>query len=263
MTMLQATQNRFSFQAKKHFLAALRQGILSLLLVIGIFEQTLFHYSSYDSQGRLARTSSSGATQALTWDSFGRLIKVADKNSTWSATYDGLGRRIKTSSQGATFLHYYDPEVEYLELGHAALHESTSHSWWYGTMHKQSLSYSWNLYGPDRSGLYGGAQGIGGLEASSDQGNRIAINNFFGDTLGLMTSSLFTPYTAILGGYGPMPGSDEVNSNLEPQWRGRYQDETGLVYMGARYYEPNSGRFLSADPLGHNSSLSYSGCVPP
>jgi hypothetical protein len=31
--------------------------------------------------------------------------------------------------------------------------------------------------------------------------------------------------------------------------------------MGARYYEPNSGRFLSADPLGHDASMDlYSYC---
>ncbi|MFI0347969.1 MAG: RHS repeat-associated core domain-containing protein, partial [Chthoniobacterales bacterium] len=38
--------------------------------------------------------------------------------------------------------------------------------------------------------------------------------------------------------------------------RDHYLDPTGFYYMGARYYEPNSGRFLSPDPLGHDASLS-------
>ena len=33
-----------------------------------------------------------------------------------------------------------------------------------------------------------------------------------------------------------------------------YQDETGLVYFGYRYYSPDLGRFLSRDPLGETAS---------
>jgi RHS repeat-associated protein len=32
---------------------------------------------------------------------------------------------------------------------------------------------------------------------------------------------------------------------------GHQEDETGLVYMRARYYEPTTGRFVSEDPAGH------------
>ncbi len=38
-------------------------------------------------------------------------------------------------------------------------------------------------------------------------------------------------------------------------WRSRRSDITGLVYMGARYYHPLSGRFISPDPFGHSGSL--------
>jgi RHS repeat-associated protein len=36
-------------------------------------------------------------------------------------------------------------------------------------------------------------------------------------------------------------------------WRGRWADITGLVWLGERYYDPETGRFLSTDPLGHSS----------
>ena len=89
----------------------------------------------------------------MTWDSFGRLVKVAQtsyNDYNWSAIYDGLGRRIKTSYgvNSSPASYYYDPEVEFLELGH------------------DNNGRTWNLYGPDRSGTYGGAQGIGGLEVT-------------------------------------------------------------------------------------------------
>jgi RHS repeat-associated protein len=48
-------------------------------------------------------------------------------------------------------------------------------------------------------------------------------------------------------------------------WRSRRIDPTGFYYLGARYYEPTSGRFLSADPMGHASSPSlydYAGGDP-
>ena len=48
-------------------------------------------------------------------------------------------------------------------------------------------------------------------------------------------------------------------------WRGKRQDITGYYYLGARYYEPSSARFLSTDPMGHGASMSlydYAGGDP-
>ena len=159
----------------------------------------------------------------------------------WTTTYDGLGRRIKTSSAGNTINYYYDPEVEFLELGHNV-----------------NGSRQWNLYGPDRSGIYGGAQGIGGLESCFDENTHASfgiVNNYFGDVVGLISGGSFTPYQSDLGSYGPMPGSS-VNQAFQPQWRSHYLDQTGFICMGARYYDPQNGRFISPDPLGHGASMS-------
>jgi len=46
-----------------------------------------------------------------------------------------------------------------------------------------------------------------------------------------------------------------VNALLQTQWRGHYEDQTGFYYIGARYYAPDSGTFLSCDPLGHAASM--------
>jgi RHS repeat-associated protein len=34
-------------------------------------------------------------------------------------------------------------------------------------------------------------------------------------------------------------------------WQSKCVDQTGLIWMGARYYEPETGRFLSVDPISH------------
>ncbi|MFI0348464.1 MAG: RHS repeat-associated core domain-containing protein, partial [Chthoniobacterales bacterium] len=216
-----------------------------------IYSSDWYYYPwnyTYDNLGAVASRGIDGnRTETNSWDSFGRLVKVignSDEGSyTWRAIYDGLGRRIQTTIEGATrgtTTYYYDPEVEFLELGH------------------DNNGRTWNLYGPDRSGTYGGAQGIGGLEATYTLVSGTSagvVNNYFGDALGTITGGHFTAYDSLLGSYGAMPGSS-INQNLTPQWRDHYLDPTGFYYMGARYYEPNSGRFLSPDPLGHDASLS-------
>ena len=72
-------------------------------------------------------------TQSLSYDAKGRLRQVTELNTnnygfTWSATYDGLDRRLATTtvlvSNGVPSVvppqvlnSYYDPQVEFLELG--------------------------------------------------------------------------------------------------------------------------------------------------
>jgi RHS repeat-associated protein len=210
----------------------------------------------YDALGSgTSRAIVNGQTQTLTWDGLGRLVSVKSRNASnngndWASVYDGLGRRVKTTQQTvtggnptggiSTLVYYYDPQVEFLQLG----------------MSNQGVR-TWNVYGPDANGVYGGQQGTGGLEAQVDETTGATtgmLGNYFGDVVGTVTSSNLSIPAIALGGYGPMPGSGV--SSLAPAWRGRYLDWTGFYWMGARYYEPASGRFLSADPLGHGASMS-------
>jgi RHS repeat-associated protein len=66
---------------------------------------------------------------------------------------------------------------------------------------------------------------------------------------------------ARVSSYGPVPChsspalSPSVGLEQSLGWRGKRVDETGLVYMGARHYDPTAGRFTTADPLGHAGSV--------
>ena len=95
---------------------------------------------------------------------------------------------------------------------------------------------------------YGGAVGAGttdGFVYNSPDG----WNNLAYDT---DVSSTASPTANELGGGD---GSDTVGALLVEStttpllWAGQYQDPTsGLYYMGARWYDPGTGQFMSVDP---------------
>ena len=224
--------------------------------------------SAYDGDGNvISRTWSSGLTQALTWDAFGRLIKVTQRDTAnngydWSAAYDGLGRRLKTTQQPVTAgtasgsptvtTSIYDPQVEFLEIGVAV-----------------NGAKAWKVFGPDLNGRFGGLQGTGGLEATildADGTTTGVINDQFGNGVATVTGTgagaTVAWNTTRVGAYGPLPGiqaqtlTDVSQLAATTAWRSRRIDPTGFYWLGARYYEPTSGRFLSADPMGHGVSPS-------
>jgi YD repeat-containing protein len=72
-------------------------------------------------------------TQTLTWDAWGRLVTVTERDDVndgydWVGTYDGLGRLLRTTytpvsanvanaNFRVTVDSWYDPQVEFLEIG--------------------------------------------------------------------------------------------------------------------------------------------------
>ncbi|MDF3059387.1 MAG: hypothetical protein K0R17_3602 [Rariglobus sp.] len=219
--------------------------------------------NSYDEAGNLTyRLWSDGRTQSLTWDSAGRLIKVvqrdnAGKGFDWTAVYDGTGRRLKTREQPValnvpvaaayTIGSIYDPLVENLEIGVIAAGVKT-----------------WKVHGPDLDGEYGGLHGIGGLEALITEGGETlaVIDDIWGNSVGLVRNGAIEWNRTRVSGYGPLPGSEvtlltHTTSLAETlSWKGKRLDPTGFYYLGARYYDPSAGRFISADPEGHAASMS-------
>ena len=212
---------------------------------------------SYDAAGNVTTRTAGGSTDTLTWDAFGQLVRDVRTGTgafTWSAVYDGLGRRLQTTQGSLTVQSSYDPEVEFLEL-----------------VTTINGTRNWKVYGPDLDGRYGGFNGTGGLEAVYNQSTSTAtylLSDTYGHGEGVLNGTTFTWNPSQSDGYGALAGSSAatpINSssvlgNLIG-WRGHYIDPTGFYYLGARYYAPDSGTFLSPDPLGHSASMDlYSYC---
>jgi RHS repeat-associated protein len=210
----------------------------------------------FNSQGQWSRF------QMPTWDAFNRLVGFTDLDAqyngyNWSVVYDGLGRRIQTTStletncvaitsQPTTITSVFDPQVEFLEVGVGV-----------------NGAFTMKTYGPDANGVYGGMQGVGGLEAITTYGHTAptgVVQDYFGNVIGTIANGAVSWSPMRFSSYGPVPGYQQSTLGLSTPlaqslgWRGKRVDETGYINLGARLYDPGAGRFMSADPLGHGAS---------
>lgn len=89
-----------------------------------------------------------------------------------------------------------------------------------------------------------------------------AVSDYFGNVAASVMGTQLVWSATRVSGYGPVAGyaapllGGEGYVSQVSVWRTRRVDPTGLYWLGARYYEPGSGRFLSADPFGHEASMS-------
>jgi len=226
----------------------------------------------YDAFGnvtkRVWRKSGGGLVrqQDFTWNAFNQLVKVSERDANTNgfdrtAVFDGLGRRVRVtelnvvsntpSGSVSTIDSYFDPAVEFLEIG---------------------VNYNgrkeMKVYGPDVSCTYGGAQGIGGLEAVVDVSSgakNVVLNDRFGNVLGyapVWQPSAFQWSAARFHSCGPKVGYETpflasgVSLMQTLGWQGQRRDITGLYYWNARPYDPVERRYITTDPLGHIASPS-------
>lgn len=193
--------------------------------------------STYDALGQIESRQTADDEQRYEWDPWGRLISITSKNFVWQASYDAFGRRLQTTYaplQEAPLIttSIYDPEEEFQEIGVQCGNQTF-----------------WKIYGES------------GLDAITDPtGESVTlIRDTMGNLTGIASSQEVTWSKQLPTPYGHSPSiSKEFTLHSFAQafaWQGRRADPTGLIWMGARYYDPLSTRFLSMDPVGYPVSL--------
>ena len=167
----------------------------------------------WDSAGNLLRDS----RHRYTWDARGRLVQVVGPEGLTRFRYDALGRRTSATTGHSTVRYVYDGEdvVQYV----AADGTRTTY-----------------LRGPDGTPL-----------ASTSSGG---TTTYLPDVLGNVGASVGANGTVRRFSYDPFGVPAQPQGADEPGFRGLLEDPSGQLSMGARVYDPVTGRFISRDTWG-------------
>ena len=174
---------------------------------------------AYDNNGNLITKTLGSNITSYSWDFNDMLPQVTKDGNTYTYRYDGLGNRIARIENG----------VEKRYVGVLAETDVSGNITAY-YVHGVGLI---SKVTPSNQAYYYHYDGIGSTVAISDSTGAI-VNRYAYDPFGQVVNQEETipnPFKYV-GQFGVM---DEGN---------------GLLYMRARYYDPEAGRFISKDPMG-------------
>ncbi|MEU8347316.1 polymorphic toxin-type HINT domain-containing protein [Spirillospora sp. NPDC048832] len=181
---------------------------------------------TYDAVGNTTKraidTGPTNTGQTLEWNTEGELTKVTENGNDLTFAYDADGNRlIRKDASGATL--YLPDGTELRALNGATTATATR----YYTFVGQTIA----MRTTDGTITY--------LAADHQGTAQIAVNSTTQQT----TVRRFTPFGSIRG------MDDDATWPGDKGFVGGTQDPTGLTHLGAREYDPDTGRFISVDPL--------------
>ncbi|WP_230941972.1 RHS repeat-associated core domain-containing protein, partial [Burkholderia stagnalis] len=231
-------------------------------------EYTSTHYT-YDEQGNLKERRRNGERMVFGWSSLGRMVTASDRHMQARYVYDALGRRIAKLTE---------PQVPHLSSAGSGWRDAERRRL------KQEYGYGLTLYGWDGDTLAyetswdkretthyvyepGGFTPLvraTGAAALRDDGDAVAeltsIAYYHCDQIGtpqevtdeageIAWSARYKAWGEAREVIGEAARKAGIVNPL--RFAGQYFDrETGLHYNRHRYYDPNTGRFISKDPIG-------------
>ncbi|MBK8475196.1 MAG: RHS repeat-associated core domain-containing protein [Opitutaceae bacterium] len=189
-----------------------------------------------DADGNLTKGPLGGALATFVYDVRNRLTSVG----TSSYSYDAENRRTSRTVGGVTTTFVHDPNAALSRL----LQSTTS-----GTATRYVYAGSLLLYAETGAALR--------VHHYDYRGSTVALTDTTGTILGRVTYGSYGEIVARTG-----------NTSTEFLYNGRdgvITDPNGLYHMRARYYSPETRRFLNADPIGFgggNNWYAYVGGAP-
>ncbi|WP_338326700.1 RHS repeat-associated core domain-containing protein [Streptomyces lasalocidi] len=182
-------------------------------------------FYGYDTAGNTTSRPDGTATQSLTWSPEGKLAELKEGAASTGYVYDADGNLlIRRNASGETVLYLGTTEVH--------LNNATGRYWgqrYYG-FDGNAVALRSNKTGTDT---------VCWLAADQHGTSSVALNS----STQAVTKRYTTPFGATRsGGTGSWPD--------DKAFLGKTADaSTGLTHIGAREYDPSTGRFISADPL--------------
>jgi len=193
----------------------------------------------YDKNGNLIKKTEGADITSYIYDYDNRLIRLSNGPDTYQYQYDALGNRVAKTRDGVTTRYFVDinrllPQV----LIETDVDGNPRSYYVYGI---GLISKIYDIeYGWEDDIAYYHYDGLGNTVALTDQSSNI-INRYaytpFGELAGIEESEDTPNLFRYVGKFGVM------------------DDENGLLYMRARYYDPSLGRFMNKDPIGFMGGL--------
>jgi RHS repeat-associated protein len=190
----------------------------------------------HDADGQIiAKVLPAGGRWSYAWDHAGQLEAVVRPDGQRvTFVYDGLGRRVEKAFGGRVTRYVWDGDV--------LVHE----------LREGEALITWE-FEP------GGFALLAKVEGKQRFG---AVTDHLGTPLVLFDEAGEVAWRGELDLFGVAQVT--VARTICPwRWPGQYEDEeTGLYYNRFRYYDPETGRYLSQDPLGLGGGLAAYGYAP-
>ena len=219
---------------------------------------------AHDVADRLTQISSPDLTTALEYDSANQLVRTRDTATGQTRStfdYDAVGNRTARDPAGpvaATTLAYDQAsrltriEAPAAVAGDPAVVRDYSYD---GDGLRADLLWESTgglpLVVGDSAGLYvTGPDGLALTQLTFDGEQRYYHHDQLGSTRAITNTAGAVTARYTFDPYGnPAAGSSTVDSRFG--YAGQYADRTtGLIYMRARWYDPATAQFITADPIG-------------
>ncbi len=191
---------------------------------------------AYDANGNMvSKTDSSGITSYV-YDSENRLVQINTQPVTGNSQlvtykYDPFGRRIEKNVNGVITRYVYDREDILFELDGSG---NIITEYLHGPGIDEPIAMIRN-----NQTYYYHADGLGSI---------VAITNATGAVVQRYEYDSFGQITYVL----------DPNFKQPYTYTGReYDEESGLYYYRARYYDPKIGRFITQDPIGFSGGINF------
>jgi RHS repeat-associated protein len=183
----------------------------------------------YDANGNLISQLKNGVTTTYTYNGVNRLTGVSDSSgNTWTYTYDALGNRIASSHNGQQTTYLVDPTGLGRIVGQYDGSGNTIANYTYGLgLTSQISGGNTNYYSFD------------------SQGSTVGLTGNSGGSY--LNSYTYSPFGEILSSTGTVANPFQFVGQF-----GVSNGGNGLYLMGAREYDPTTGRFTQQDPIGLN-----------
>ena len=187
---------------------------------------------TYDENGSTIGKIENGVTWTYTYNVENRMVTAQSFTTTAQYYYDPFGRRLSKTVNGVTTYFYYADEGLVAEMDAS------------GNVTK---TYGWK---------HDGTWGTDPLFMKSDGEYYYYHNDHLGTPQKLTDADGNTVWSAMYSSFDEaqvIPASTVANNLRFP---GQYYDaETGLHYNYNRYYDQETGRYLTSDPIGLDSGM--------